>query len=44
MSGRYLVYGLAVAGAAVVRALTERGLHVVAADDTGTEAVRTHRR
>ena len=40
MSERYLVYGLAVAGAAVVRSLTQRGLHVVAADDTGTAAVR----
>ena len=41
MNGPYLVYGLAVAGAAVVRALTQRGLNVVAVDDAGTEAVRT---
>ena len=40
MSGRYLVYGVAIAGAAVVRALTRRGLDVVVADDAGTEAVR----
>ena len=40
MSGRYLVYGVAIAGAAVVRALTQRGLDVEVADDAGTEAVR----
>jgi len=41
MSGRYLVYGVAIAGAAVVRALTQRGLDVEVADDAGTETVRS---
>jgi UDP-N-acetylmuramoylalanine--D-glutamate ligase len=36
--GRALVYGLAVAGAATVRALHERGVVVVAVDDTVTPA------
>jgi len=35
---RALVYGLAVAGAATVRAMTARGIDVVAADDTDTPA------
>ncbi len=35
-----LVYGLAVAGAATVRALTARGVDVVAADDVDTPARR----
>lgn len=38
MGDRYLVYGLAVANAAVVRALTRRGIEVVAVDDTSTTA------
>ena len=40
MSERYLVYGLAVAGAAVGARVDRAWVHVVAADDTGTEAVR----
>jgi UDP-N-acetylmuramoylalanine--D-glutamate ligase len=37
---RALVYGLAVAGAATVRALHQRGVAVVAADDTAVAATR----
>jgi len=38
MTEKALVYGLAVAGVATVRAMTARGIHVVAADDTKTPA------
>ncbi|MGH9269736.1 MAG: hypothetical protein ACRDZ2_00510, partial [Ilumatobacteraceae bacterium] len=38
MAERYLIYGLAVAGAAVVRALGRRGIDVVVVDDAVTEA------
>src|SRR5687768_6337509 len=37
---RALVYGLAVAGAATVRAMARRGIDVVAVDDTDTPARR----
>jgi len=40
MSGRYLVYGLAVAGAAVVRAATGRGIDVVVVDDSAPDGRR----
>jgi UDP-N-acetylmuramoylalanine--D-glutamate ligase len=39
--GRALVVGLGVSGAAVARALAERGYAVVVADDTPSDAVRT---
>ena len=42
-SGRALVVGLGVSGAAVARALSERGHEVVVVDDTPTDAVRARR-
>src|SRR5205823_11862253 len=41
--GRAVVVGLGVSGAAVARALTERGYDVVAVDDSPSDAVRARR-
>lgn len=42
-AGRALVVGLGISGAAVARALTERGYDVVAVDDAPSNAVRARR-
>jgi UDP-N-acetylmuramoylalanine--D-glutamate ligase len=42
-AGKALVVGLGVSGAAVARALTERGYAVVVVDDAPSDAVRTRR-